>query len=128
MTNLIPEDLKYTESHEWVREDSEGVVFIGITDHAQEALGDLVFLELAEVGTRVKAGESCGTLESVKAASDLYSPVSGEVLEKNQAAIDEPASINSAPYDTWLLRVRLDQPGLEGLLSAASYADHAGSD
>lgn len=127
MSNNIPEGLKYAESHEWVREEGNGVVAIGITDHAQEALGDLVFLELPEPGTRLAKGDACGTIESVKAASELYAPVVGEVIEKNQAAIDEPSALNTAPYDTWLIRVRLEQPNLDDLLSASAYTAHVAS-
>jgi glycine cleavage system H protein len=90
-----PANLKYAASHEWARLEADGTVTIGITDHAQEALGDIVFLELPAVGRMVKAGEECAVVESVKAASDIYAPVSGEVVEANQAAADAPESINA---------------------------------
>ena len=94
----VPADLKYTKSHEWVRALGDGSVEIGITDHAQHALGDLVFVEVPEAGRTVKAGEPCAVVESVKTASDIYSPVSGEIVKINQAVVDQPALVNSDPY------------------------------
>ena len=122
-----PDNLKYAASHEWARLDADGTVTIGITDHAQEALGDIVFLELPAVGRVVKAGEECAVVESVKAASDIYAPVSGEVVETNQAAADAPESVNADPYVTWLFRIKpaaADACATElgGLLDAAAYA------
>ena len=122
-----PDNLKYAASHEWARLEADGSVTIGITDHAQEALGDIVFLELPAVGRTVKAGEECAVVESVKAASDISSPVSGEVLEVNQAAADEPESVNTDAYATWLFRIKPADAGtcateLGGLLSADAYA------
>jgi glycine cleavage system H protein len=101
-----PTNLKYAASHEWAKLDADGTITIGITDHAQEALGDIVFLELPAVGRVVKAGEECAVVESVKAASDIYSPVSGEVVAINQAAVDAPESVNSDAYATWLFRIK----------------------
>lgn len=122
----IPKELRYTASHEWVREEGDGVVAVGITHHAQEQLGDLVFVELPETGTTVSAAEEFGVVESVKAASDLYSPVTGEVVAVNEALAETPETINADPYgDGWLIQVRLDDPGeLDGLLDAEGYAAH----
>lgn len=119
----IPANLRYTESHEWLRKEPDNTLSIGITDHAQAALGDIVFLELPEAGRIVKAGEEIAVVESVKAASDIYAPVAGEILEVNRAAIDEPGAINTEPYATWLVRIRpaaLDD--IDALLDAAAYA------
>ena len=118
-----PENLKYTASHEWVRAEADGSFVIGITDHAQEALGDIVFLELPDIGRVVKAGEECAVVESVKAASDIYSPVSGEVIAANTAAVDAPESVNADAYANWLFRVKPSNPAeLDALLSADAYA------
>jgi glycine cleavage system H protein len=118
----VPPDLKYTDSHEWVRWESDGSATIGITDFAQESLGDLVFVELPEVGRRVKAGEACAVVESVKAASDVYAPIDGEVLAVNAAAADQPESINADAFAAWLFRLRPGDPGSKGrLLDAAQY-------
>ena len=123
----IPADLKYAKSHEWARLASDGLVTVGISDHAQEALGDIVFLELPQVGRKVKAGEECAVVESVKAASDIYAPIAGEVVAVNQAAADAPESVNQDAYATWLFRVRPAADAtctteLAGLLDAAAYA------
>ena len=118
-----PDNLKYAASHEWARLEADGSVTIGITDHAQEALGDIVFLELPEAGRTVKAGEECAVVESVKAASDIYSPVSGEVIAANTAAVDAPESVNADAYANWLFRVKPSNPAeLDALLSADAYA------
>jgi glycine cleavage system H protein len=119
----MPSDLKYTESHEWVRDDGADIVTVGITDHAQELLGDLVFVELPEVGSSVEQGGECAVVESVKAASDVYSPVAGEVVEVNLALVDAPEAINQAPYgDGWIFKVKVsDRSQLAGLLDAAGY-------
>lgn len=119
----VPAELKYTENHEWVREEEDGSVTVGITDHAQEALGDLVFVEPPESGRALAAGEVCAVVESVKAASDIYAPVAGEVLEGNGRLADEPEIINGDAYgDGWIMRLRPDDPAsLEGLLDAESY-------
>lgn len=119
----IPTDLKYTKSHEWARLEADGTITIGITNHAQEALGDIVFLELPEAGRQVKAGEECAVVESVKAASDIYAPVSGEVIDANQAAVDAPESVNQGAYAAWLFKIRPADPAEFGaLLDAAAYA------
>ena len=119
----VPANLKYAKSHEWARLEADGIVTIGITDHAQEALGDIVFLELPEVGRTLKAGEECAVVESVKAASDIYAPISGEVVEVNQAAVDTPESVNQDAYTAWLFKVKpADSAELSTLLDAAAYA------
>ena len=117
-----PAELKYAASHEWVRVEGD-VAVVGITDHAQEALGDLVYVELPEVGDAVSAGDEAGVVESVKAASDIYAPVSGKVIAINDALADAPETINSDPYhDGWMYKVRMSDPAeLEDLLSAADY-------
>ncbi len=118
----VPADLKYTASHEWAKLEADGSVTVGITDHAQEALGDIVFLELPEAGRVVKAGEECAVVESVKAASDIYAPLAGTVLAKNEAALDAPESVNQDAYAAWLFKLKPDNAGdLDGLLDAAAY-------
>jgi glycine cleavage system H protein len=120
----VPDDLQYTRSHEWVRNLANGQVEIGITDHAQQALGDLVFVEVPEVGRELKAGEACAVVESVKAASDVYSPVSGRVAERNSTLSEQPELLNSDPYGAgWLIRVTRSATPTEGpFLKAAEYA------
>jgi glycine cleavage system H protein len=122
----IPSDLRYAESHEWVSQEDDGVVKIGITDHAQQQLGDLVFVELPEPGATFGQGDACAVIESVKAASDVYCPVSGEVVEVNETLIDAPETVNNDPYaDGWLFTVRLeDSDELESLMDADGYRDH----
>jgi len=122
----IPSDLKYTQSHEWVRDEGDGSVTIGITDHAQELLGDLVFVELPEVGAALDAGDECAVVESVKAASDVYSPLSGEVTEANELLADAPETINNEAYgDGWIFKMSLsDADELDGLMDADAYAEH----
>jgi glycine cleavage system H protein len=119
----VPPDLNYAKSHEWVRE-SGGTATVGITDHAQHELTDVVFVELPAVGRKVKAGEACAVVESVKTASDIYSPVSGEVIEVNKPVVDNPALVNSDPYGAgWFYKIRISQPEeLKGLLSPEQYA------
>lgn len=118
----LPQELKYTASHEWVRLADDGTATIGITDHAQEQLGDVVFVELPAAGRQVKAGEECAVVESVKAASDIYAPVSGEIVEVNQAVVDAPEGINSDAYSAWLFRLRPASPAdVAQLLDAAAY-------
>ena len=119
----VPEELRYTKSHEWIRTDDDGTVVIGLTDHAQEALGDLVYVELPETGTRVDQGEACAVVESVKAASDVYSPVKGEVTESNEALDDNPELLNQDPYgDGWLMRIATDGADESGeFMDAAAY-------
>jgi glycine cleavage system H protein len=117
----IPADLNYTKTHEWIRVEDDGTLTIGVTDHAQEALGDIVFLELPEAGRRVEAGEACAVIESVKAASDIYAPVAGEIVEANQEVADTPESVNADAYVAWLFRIKPDSPELTGVLDAAGY-------
>jgi glycine cleavage system H protein len=118
-----PAELLYTKSHEWVRNEGDGTVTVGITDHAQEMLGDLVFVDLPEVGETVEAGADCAVVESVKAASDVYSPVTGEVVAINDALEDAPETINEDAFgDGWIFQVKLSEPEeLDGLLDAESY-------
>lgn len=119
----VPSDLKYSTDHEWVRIEDDGSVIVGISDHAQAALGDLVFVELPEVGAVVSTGDACGVVESVKAASDVCSPLGGEVTETNEALSDAPELVNSDPYgDGWLMRMSVaDQGELDALMNAAAY-------
>ncbi|MGF1642928.1 MAG: glycine cleavage system protein GcvH [Thiotrichales bacterium] len=118
----IPVELKYTKSHEWVRDNGDGSVTIGISDHAQALLGDLVYVELPAIGRELEAGTSCAVVESVKAASDVYAPVSGTVMAVNATLSDEPEQINRDPYDTgWLFQLQVSGE-LGGLLDAAGYA------
>lgn len=122
MSEVRPE-LLYRDSHEWIREEGDGTVVIGISDHAQAQLGDMVFVELPEMGASFGQGDAFAVVESVKAASDVYAPVSGEVVEVNSALEDEPELVNSDPYgDGWLARVELSDPDeLEGMLDADAY-------
>jgi glycine cleavage system H protein len=122
----IPSDLRYAESHEWVSQEEDGVVKVGITDHAQEQLGDLVFVELPEEGDTFGRGDACAVVESVKAASDIYCPVAGEVVVVNDALADTPEIVNNDPYgDGWLFSVRLDDTGeIEDLMDADAYREH----
>ena len=116
-----PQDLRYSKEHEWLSAAEDGVSTVGITEHAANALGDVVFVQLPEVGDSVSAGETCGELESTKSVSDLYSPVSGEITEVNEDVVNDPALVNSAPFEGgWLFKVRVsDEPG--DLLSADEY-------
>lgn len=122
----IPSDLFYAKTHEWVRNEEDGSVTVGISDHAQELLGDLVFVELPEVGAELGAGDECAVVESVKAASDVYCPVNGEVTEVNEALVDAPEIINENAYeDGWLFKLQpVDAGEAEGLLDAEAYAAH----
>ncbi|HEY7377756.1 MAG TPA: glycine cleavage system protein GcvH [Steroidobacteraceae bacterium] len=126
----IPRDLKYTKSHEWVRTLADGTVEIGISDHAQHALGDLVFVEVPEAGREVAAGDACAVVESVKAASDVYSPLSGTVSEGNAALADTPELVNQDPYGGgWLMRLRPRRAAdVAGLMDADAYAKHLESE
>jgi len=119
----IPAELKYTKEHEWLREHDDGTVVLGITDHAQVSLGDLVFVELPETDTAVDAGDACAVVESVKAASDVYLPLSGTIVKKNQALEDAPELVNTDPYgEGWLFRFRPDTPAqLDELLASEDY-------
>ena len=120
--SIIPSDLKFASSHEWARANGDGTVTIGISDHAQEQLGDLVYVEVPEVGRSLKAAEACAVVESVKAASDVYSPVSGEVVAVNEELADAPELVNKDAYgDGWLFQVKTDDD-LSGLMDADAYA------
>ena len=117
-----PENLKYTEAHEWVRQEADGTVTVGITEHAQNELGDVVFVQNPEPGRKVKKGEECGVIESVKAAADIYAPVSGEIVAANEALADAPEQVNADPYGAWMFRLRPSDPSeLATLLDAAGY-------
>ena len=118
----LPDNLKYATSHEWVSVEEDNFVRVGITDFAQQQLGDLVYLELPELGRKVKAQEQCAVVESVKTASDLFSPVSGEIVDTNQALTDEPELVNDDPYGTWIFCVKADDlSGLTQLMDADAY-------
>lgn len=118
----IPSDLRYAASHEWARLEADGSVTIGISDHAQEALGDVVYVELPELGRQLGAGQEAGVVESVKAASDIYAPVSGEVVAINEALADSPELVNSDPYGSWFFRLQPSDPAqLDKLLDATGY-------
>lgn len=121
----IPSDLKYTRSHEWLRKESDGSFTVGITDHAQDALGDLVFVETPESGRSVKAGEACAVVESVKAASDVYSPIDGEIVAGNEALGSQPELLNTDPYgEGWIMRIRpADEAETSALFDAKAYQD-----
>jgi glycine cleavage system H protein len=121
----LPKELRYTTSHEWVRRESDGTVSVGITDHAQEQLGDIVFAEVPEAGRQLNKGQEAAVVESVKAASDVYAPVSGEVVEGNPAVADDPALINSDPEGQgWFFKLKLANPAeLDGLMDEAGYRD-----
>ena len=124
-----PNDLKYTKSHEWIRQESDGTVTVGITDHAQDQLGDVVFVEAPKPGRTVKKGEECGVIESVKAAADIYAPVSGEIVAANEALADQPEKVNEDAYAAWMFRIRPSDPSeLAGLLDAAAYEKVAAAD
>lgn len=121
----IPDELRYTKNHEWARLGDDGIVTVGITDHAQDLLGDLVFVELPDAGSAVTAGKECAVVESVKAASDIYAPVSGEVVEANAELADSPDTVNSDPYGNgWMFRVKpADASEHAGLLDAQAYQE-----
>ena len=123
----IPADLKYTKSHEWVRQEADGTVSVGITHHAQELLGDMVFVENPTVGRALAAGEECAVVESVKAASDVYAPVAGEVVAVNEAVEASPETINQDPYDAWMFKLK-PSGDLSGLMDAAAYQAHVESE
>lgn len=118
----FPDDLRYAATHEWVRTEPDGTLSIGISDHAQDALGDLVFVELPAVGRTLAAGESCAVVESVKAASDVYAPVASVVVAANTALAESPESLNRDPYGSWLFRVKPSDPAaVSRLMDAATY-------
>jgi glycine cleavage system H protein len=117
-----PDNLKYTSSHEWVRQEADGTVTVGITFHAQEMLGDVVFVENPTVGRRLKQGEECGVIESVKAAADIYAPLSGEIVAANAELSDAPEKVNQDPYTAWMFRIKPDDPAaIAALLDAQAY-------
>jgi glycine cleavage system H protein len=121
-----PKDLRYTESHEWMRRESDGTFAVGITDHAQEQLGDIVFVEAPQVGRRVSAGEAVGVVESVKAASDIYAPVAGEIVAANGDLGGEPQQVNEDAFAAWIYRIRpANAADVEKLLDAAAYEKSA---
>lgn len=126
----IPSELKYSESHEWARLEEDGLVRVGITDHAQNLLGDMVFVELPDLETSVKSGGECAVVESVKAASDVYSPITGEVVSVNELLADDPGIVNSDPYgDGWLFVVKPDDDNeLREMLDADQYAEQISDD
>jgi glycine cleavage system H protein len=118
----IPADLRFAESHEWARLEADGSVTVGISDHAQQALGDVVFVELAEVGKVFAAGDAAGVVESVKAASDIYAPISGEVIAVNEELADSPEQLNEEPYGAWIFKLKPSNPAeLDKLLDADGY-------
>lgn len=119
----VPADLKYVKSHEWVKKQADGSVVIGITDHAQHALGDLVYVDTPKAGRKLAAGEACAVVESVKAASDVYAPIAGEVLEANAALANAPETLNSDPYGAgWMWKLKPSNPAeIDALLDAAGY-------
>ena len=124
-----PENLKYTGEHEWLRAEPDGTYTVGITDHAQDALGDVVFVQNPAVGRKVKKGEEVGVIESVKAAADVYAPLSGEIVAANETLDDSPEQINRDPYAAWMFRLRADDPAeLESLIDAAAYQKIADAD
>lgn len=126
----VPNELKYTKTHEWVRTESDGSITVGITDHAQELLGDMVFVELPEVGATYTAGDECAVVESVKAASDVYSPVAGEITEVNEELPDAPETINQDAFDTgWMFKMKLEDAGeVEELMDAEAYTEFVASE
>lgn len=121
----VPNELKYRDSHEWVRKETDGIYTVGITEHAQELLGDMVFVDLPDVGNTYNQGDDCAVAESVKAASDIYAPVSGEIVEVNSALDGEPELVNSAPYaEGWLFKIKAsNESELDSLLDADAYKD-----
>ena len=126
---MVPDNLRYTKDHEWIRVDGD-VATVGITDHAQQELGDIVFVELPKVGAQLEQSASFGSVESVKAVSDIYSPVAGEVAEINGALADAPEKVNADPYgDGWIMKLRVRDAGqLAGLMSASQYTEYVGAE
>ncbi len=118
----LPQELRYTESHEWLRKESDGTVSVGITDHAQEQLGDIVFVETPQAGRKVAKGESIGVVESVKAASDIYAPVAGEIIGCNAELGDSPEKVNEDAFSAWMFRIKPSDPAdVDALMDAAAY-------
>ena len=125
----IPADLKYAETHEWARKEADGTISVGITHHAQDLLGDMVYVECPQIGRKLNKGEECGVVESVKAASDIYAPVSGEVIEVNGELDDAPQKINENAYQAWMFRLRPDNLAeMDTLLDASGYGTLVGSE
>ena len=122
----IPGDLRYASTHEWIRINNDGTAIVGISDHAQDALGDIVFVELPEPGSTVNAKDEVAVVESVKAASDIYSPVSGEITAVNEALVDAPETVNSSPYENgWFFKIKVgDETKLQELMDANTYSNH----
>jgi glycine cleavage system H protein len=126
---MAPDNLKYTDSHEWVKPEADGTFSVGITFHAQDMLGDVVFVQNPEPGRKVKKGDECGVVESVKAAADIYAPLSGEIVAANGELTDSPEKVNEDPYGAWMFRIKLDNAAeLAGLLDAAAYQKIAEAD
>ena len=124
-----PDNLKYTDSHEWIKEEADGTVTVGITDHAQHQLGDIVFVDNPEAGRAVQKGDEVGVIESVKAAADIYAPLSGEIIAANADLADAPEKINQDPYGAWMFKMKPSNPGeLKELLDAAGYQKVADAD
>lgn len=124
-----PDNLKYTDSHEWIKEEADGTVTVGITDHAQHQLGDVVFVDNPEAGRAVQKGDEVGVIESVKAAADIYAPLSGEIIAANADLADAPEKINQDPYGAWMFKMKPSNPGeLKELLDAAGYQKVADAD
>ena len=124
-----PSNLKYTDSHEWVKTEADGTITVGITQHAQELLGDMVFVEAPAAGRKLKAREECAVVESVKAAADVYAPVSGEVVAANSALDNSPENINSDPYGAWIFKMRPDHAAdVSALMDATAYQTHVDSE
>lgn len=121
----IPDDLRYTESHEWVKLNDDGTVTVGITDHAQDQLGDMVYVEVPEVDHELESGDACAVVESVKAASDVYAPVAGTVVEANQELADSPETVNQDPFGAgWIMKIRpVDISAVDALMDAAAYGE-----
>ena len=122
----IPDDLKYASTHEWISVNEDGLVTVGISDHAQEALGDIVFVELPEAGASVNSKEEIAVVESVKAASDIYSPLTGEVVEINESLLDSPETVNASPYELgWFFKIRMDNEAeLDDLMNSETYSEY----
>jgi len=125
-----PDNLRYAATHEWARDEGDGTVLVGISDHAQESLGDVVYVELPEIGQTVSAGDEISVVESVKAASDIYAPVSGEIVAVNEQLEDTPDLVNESPYEEgWFFRIQMSDPAeLEDLLDAEGYSESASED
>ena len=126
----VPQDLRYSKTHEWIRQESDGTITVGITDHAQALLGDLVFVETPDVGGNYETGEDCAVVESVKAASDVYAPLAGEIVQVNTVLVDKPEIINSDPYGAgWLYKLKPEQLSeLDELMDAAAYSAQIAAD